>query len=176
MMTATERSVPPPQAGAKAPAPGVPITKGSDNSIQTWGLEASAVERAQVAELVRDFHAARAEGDWQTVCERLAAEQRRMAEALTGKANCAAAMARLAAGTPARAFAEEARIEKILSLRIGGGNAFLIYTRREGEVYATALGREEGAWKVISVGPTPLGAATVIGLSSTAPSNTSADG
>jgi hypothetical protein len=50
---------------------------------------------------------------------------------------------------------EEARIE-VLSLRIGGKYAFLIYRRSDG-VWATALGRQGGAWRVISVTPAEVG-------------------
>jgi hypothetical protein len=149
-----------PQAGSKAAAPGVPTSRGGDNSIQTWGLEASRAERARLTAIVRGFLDARARADWAKACAYLAAEQRRSFAGLIkggrGNAACAKAMGKMAAGVPARAFADEAEILHVLSLRVGGGHAFLIYTRPGGKVYATALGREGGAWKVISVGPTAL--------------------
>lgn len=109
---------------------------------------------------MRAFLDARARADWAKACAYLAAEQRKMLEQLikrmSGNAACAKAMGGLADGVPASAFAHEAEVRDVLSLRVGGGHAFLIYTRPGGEVYATALGREGGAWKVISVGQTAL--------------------
>jgi len=148
---------PRPEPGAKAAAPGVPTTEGGDNSIQTWGVEASGAERARLTAIARAFYDARAAAEWNRACARLAAEQRRASERLAGRNRCGAALARLAQGIPARAFAEEAEIDAVLSLRVGGGHAFLIYARPGGKVFATALRREGNAWKVFSVGPTALG-------------------
>ncbi len=152
------------RAGAKAPAPGVPVSKGGDNSIQTWGLEASAVERAQVTAVVRAYLNARAAQNWARACSYLAAKQlRQFAATLQSKERgivaCAAAMGGLAHGVPRSAFVDEAGIDRVLSLRIGKGYAFLIYTRRRPRdaIFVTALQRQGGAWNVVSVGPTRLG-------------------
>jgi hypothetical protein len=153
------RSTAAPRAGSKAAAPGVPTSKGGDNSIQTWGLEATSAQRERLAAIVQAFLDARAGAEWGKACSYLAAEQHEMLEQLAGASGsgaCAKAMGLLAAEVPASAFAKEAEIVDVLSLRIGGGHAFLIYTRPEGKVYATALGHESGSWKVISVGPTAL--------------------
>ena len=147
--------------GSKEAAPDVPTSKGGDNSIQTWGLEASGAERARVTRLVRAFLDARARADWKVACRHAAAKQRRTFERLAVGRNgieaCARGMALLARGIPARAFRREAAIGEVLSLRKGGGYAFLIYCPADGEVYARALRLEGGSWRVISVGPTKLG-------------------
>jgi hypothetical protein len=149
-----------PRPGSKAAAPGVPTTRGGDNSIQTWGVEARAAMRVRLAALVKAFLDARAKAEWAAACAYLAADSRQTFERLvagkSGNAACAQGMKALATGVPASAFVHEAEIEDVLSLRVGGGKAFLIYARTPGEVYATALGREGGAWKVISVGATAL--------------------
>jgi hypothetical protein len=63
----------------------------------------------------------------------------------------------LSTGVPPTAFDREARIDYVLSLRVGEGNAFLIYTRPgESKVFANALADEDGTWKVVSVGPTVI--------------------
>ena len=168
--TTTEPTVPhtysgAPRAGSKAPAPGVPVSKGGDNSIQLWGLEASAAERAQVTAIVHAYLDARAAANWTKACSYLAAKPRREFEqglqggAKRGIAACAVAMGALAQSVPQSAFADEARISRVLSLRIGRKYAFLIYTRPHprGATFATALQRQGGAWKVVSVGPTRLG-------------------
>jgi hypothetical protein len=147
--------------GAKAAAPGVPTSKGGDNSIQTWGVEASGDERARLSGFVQGYLDARARGEWARACARLAPEQRRTFARLIrgerGNPACAEAMGKLAAQVPAGAFIRESKVADVLSLRIGGGRAFLIYVRPGGKVYATALTREGGAWKVVSVSPTLLG-------------------
>lgn len=156
-------SRPEPEEGAKAAAPGVPTSKGGDNSVQTYGLEAGSEERAEATAAVQAFLDARVSANWARACSLLAAEQRRMFEQLAkrtkegGSGTCAEIMAAFASGVPASAFAEEANIVDVLSLRVGEEHAFLIYTRPDGNVYATAITREGGGWKIISVGPTQLG-------------------
>jgi hypothetical protein len=150
-----------PVEGSKRAAHGVPVSRGGDNSIQTWGLEASAAEREEVTATLQAFYDARAAGEWARVCTYLAARQRAefagFVKGRSGKAACAEAMRGLATGVPESAFDREANIDYVLSLRVGEGHAFLIYTRPDAnKIYASALAREDGTWKVISVGPTVL--------------------
>lgn len=156
----TQRVATAPRSGSKAAAAGVPTSKGGDNSIQTWGVEGGDAERARVTRIVRAFLDARARRAWRRACRYLAAKQRRTFERLakgqSGAEACATGMALLARGVPTAAFAREAAIDEVLSLRRGGGYAFLIYRQADGTVYARAVQREGGAWKVISVGPTKL--------------------
>jgi hypothetical protein len=151
-----ERSepLPPPTPGSKSAAPGVPTSKHGDNSIQRWGLEASDVERAAVTATVQRYLDARAAGNWRTVCQLLATKPRREQEQFGGGASCAKAMASFAADASPSTLREEAEIE-VLSFRVGGRYAFLIYRRPDG-IFATALTQEGGAWKLISVTPNPL--------------------
>jgi hypothetical protein len=157
-------NLPSPQEGSKKAAPGVPVSKGGDNSIQTWGTEASASEREQATSVVRAFLNARADSNWARACSYLAAKPLKEFEGLIkgskkkGNAACAETMKALSRGVPPSAFDDEARIDYVLSLRVDKDTAFLIYTRSgTNKIYATALGYEDGAWKVISVGPTVLG-------------------
>jgi len=148
-----------PVEGSKRAAPGVPVSRGGDNSIQTWGVEASAAEREEVTATLQAFYDARADADWATACRFLAAAQKAefagFVRGKSGNAGCAEAMRGLAQGIPPSAFDREARIDYVLSLRIGEGNAFLIYTRPgEAQVYANGFADEGGTWKVVSVGPT----------------------
>ena len=155
-------SLPEPEEGSKKAAPGVPVSRGGDNSIQTWGLEASAQERDEVTAILQAFLDARAAADWATACSYLAAEQRAEFESLgngdkRGNAACAETMRVFADGVPPSAYDEEAQIDYVLSLRVGEGNAFLIYTRpNTNKIYANALTEEDGTWKVVSVGPTVI--------------------
>jgi len=151
-------NLPEPAEGSRRAAPGVPVSKGGDNSIQTWGTEASASEREEVTRILRAFYDARAAGDWARACTYLASRQKAEFASFVrgrgGNAACAEAMRGLASQVPASAFDKEARIDYVLSLRVGEGNAFLIYTRPgEAQVYANAFADEGGTWKVVSVGP-----------------------
>jgi hypothetical protein len=157
-------NLPAPTEGSKKAAPGVPTSKGGDNSIQTWGTEASAAERERVTGIVKAFLDARAAAEWAKACSYLAAKQLKEFEQLLrdskkkGVAACGEAMGALAQGVRPGAFDDEAKLDYVLSLRLGEGYAFLIYTRSGSEkVYATALADENGTWKVVSVGPTVLG-------------------
>jgi len=155
-------SLPEPTEGSKRAAPGVPTSKGGDNSIQTWGLEASAAEREEVTATLQAFYDARARAEWARACTHLAARQKAelagFIRGRSGNAACAEAMGALAEGIPPEAFAREARIDYVLSARAGRRDtAFLIYTRTgEDKVYANAFAEEDGAWKVVSIGPTTL--------------------
>ena len=153
-------SLPEPVEGSKKAASGVPVSRG-DNSIQTWGTEASAAERDEVRAVLQDFYDARAAADWAKACAYLAtrakAEFAGFIRGRSGNAACTEAMRALASGVPERAFDREARIDYVLSLRVGEGNAFLIYTRTgERKVFANAFAEEGGTWKVVSVGPTVI--------------------
>ena len=155
-------SLPEPTEGSKRAAPGVPVSRGGDNSIQIWGLEASAQERDEVTAILQAFLDARAAAEWASACSYLAAEQRAEFESLgngdkRGNTACAETMRAFATGVPPSAYDEEAQIDYVLSLRVGEGHAFLIYTRPDtNKIYANALTEEDGTWKVVSVGPTVI--------------------
>jgi hypothetical protein len=147
-------NLPPPQPGSKTAAPGVPTSKQGDNSIQTWGLEASDTEREAATATVQRYLDARAADNWSTACQLLAAKPRREQEQFGGGASCAQAMASFAADASPATLREEAEIE-VLSFRVGDKYTFLIYRRPDG-IFATALSREGGQWKLISVTPNPI--------------------
>jgi hypothetical protein len=135
----------------KAAAPGVPT--GGDQSIQTWGLEASDRERAAATGIVRTYLDARAAGKWRRACALLASKPRRE-QTRFGAPSCARAMASFAARAAPQVLREEAQME-VLSFRVARSGAFLIYRRDDG-VWATALMREGGGWRVFSVTPEQL--------------------
>jgi hypothetical protein len=147
-------NLPPPTPGSKAAAPGVPTSKQGDNSIQTWGLEASDAQRAAASKAVQTYLNARAARKWGTVCQLLAAKPRREQTQFAQGASCARVMASFAANAEGSVLREEAQIE-VLSFRVGKRYAFLIYRRPDG-IFATALAREAGAWKLLTVTPSPL--------------------
>lgn len=142
------------RAASKAPAPGVPISKGGDNSIQTWGEEGSKADRDEATGLVTSYLGARAARDWAAACAFLAGKVRAMQQRLFNASTCAEAMRAYSSRASTRALSAEAEID-VLSFRRGGGYGFLIYRRDDG-VFATALDRDDGGWKIISVTPNPI--------------------
>ena len=153
-----------PNPGAKGAAPGVPTTKGGDNSIQRYGLESGSEERIEAATTLQTYLSAQAEGRWEEACGYLAASIREHLEALAKRirgaprriAGCAGMMEALAAKVPKTTLQSAARIQ-VLSLRLGSEVAFLIYTDEDGTPNSIPMSREGGAWKVAGLTGTPLG-------------------
>ena len=151
-----------PQVGSKSAAPGVPTTKDGDNSIQTFGAESESEDRAQAAAALQAYLDARAAGEWARACSQLSSGARELlakfaerGQKLEGQ-GCAGAMAAFAEGVPPSVLAAEAQIE-VLSFRVEGDSAFLIYEGPPDTVSAIPMVEEDGAWKVSGMGSTPLG-------------------
>jgi hypothetical protein len=64
-------------------------------------------------------------------------------------------MAAFAEGVPPSALAAEAQVE-VLSLRVEGDRAFLVYKGPGDAVAAIPMAKEDGAWKVGAMAATPL--------------------
>lgn len=146
--------------GSSAPAPGVPTAKGGDNSIQTYGLEASSSERVEVASLVQAYLGAQAAGHWSEACSLLSTRIRRNLEALGRRVKdhalgCEKTMAALTARVPRATLHRAAEIH-VLSLRARGARAFAIYRDGTERPCKLPLVREGGSWKVAAVAGSPL--------------------
>lgn len=137
--------------GTTAVAPGVPTVKGGDNSIQSYGTEASSAERVRAAAVAAAYLRANAAGDWARSCSYLDASLRSHLDRgarhqLGGGEGCAKAISALVA-VPASVLRRAADIEAI-SMRTSGNRGFVIY--RDGAGVATNLPMvlEAGQWKV----------------------------
>jgi hypothetical protein len=150
-----------PNEGTKRPAPGVPTHKGGDNSIQTYGTEASSADRIEAAAALQGYLDARAAQDWEGACSYLSSSTQKLLEKFAERApklrgaDCAEVMAALTEGVPRAALQAEAQIE-VISLRVEGDSAFVIYESSGDRVSAIPMARENGAWKVSGMGATPL--------------------
>lgn len=149
-------SAPPSTPGA--PAPASSAFHGGDDSIQTWGRVAAPALAARLTRLVRAYLSDRAARDWAAVCARLATRERTEQGALAGGTSCARAMRSFAGHADRATLRREARIET-LGVRVGPYRgrlfAFVIYRRSDGS-WSTALVREAGTWKVLTVTPQQL--------------------
>jgi len=137
--------------------------KGGDNSVQEFGEEAGTSEFDAAATALHNFLDARAEGNWAAVCrymskstiesfEQLAARTKQ-----SGDTSCGAVLAGITNPDAQAALKAEAEKADVGSLRIEGGQAFLIYAGAEkGTILAMPMANEAGTWKVASLAGTPL--------------------
>jgi hypothetical protein len=143
-----------PNQGTKAVGPGVPLAKGGDNSIQTYGVEATSTERAAATAIARAYLAAQASANWPLACSYLAGKVRSGLEEFAAKAGpssalqgCAGGMALLLGKTSQDTLKRAADIH-VLSLRIAGPQAFIIYRDATGTPYNLPFTREHHTWRI----------------------------
>jgi hypothetical protein len=145
-------------------APDGPTSAEGDNSIQTWGVEASASERQEAAGALQRFLEARASLDYVQICAQVSPKliddvTEQLAGATQGKPNCPQLL-RLTINPDAdrAVLRAEARGNEVLSFRVDDeGQAFVIYRDRQGEIWAYPMNRDgEGEWKVSLLGPSPI--------------------
>jgi hypothetical protein len=144
--------------GSKAVAPGVPTTKGGDNSVQAFGTEGEENQAEQATRNLSAYLGARASKDWNAACEetsnQLKEELTKLVEQAKAKGStekpkgCPETLALVNEKAPALALQGAARIDRVLSFRTRqDGYAYLIFESR-GEVEFVAMANENGAWKV----------------------------
>lgn len=138
------------------------VVKGGDNSVQEFGEEGSESELQKAATSLHGFLDARAEGDFKAACSYLGPETAKSlqqfaasSKSLQGAA-CPQLLAALSKGVPTSTLAEAAQAD-VGSLRFEGERAFLIYRGAGKQVYAIAMVKQGGEWKVASLSGTPLG-------------------
>jgi hypothetical protein len=145
-----------PNQGSDAVAPGVPTVKGGDNSIQAYGVEAESAQRIAATRLVGSYLAAQAAGEWEAACAQLsvvAQEQLAIAAQKSPRVKdkgCAGGMAVVVETVP-RAQRESAARIHVLSYRVKGPQAFLIYRDGAGGAFNMPLRREGGEWRIASL-------------------------
>ena len=139
--------------GSSGVAPGVPLSRGGDNSIQTYGAEASSSERSQATSAAQAYLDARAAKRWDSACSYLSTQIKSQLQALLAQAKgarakgCTAGMQVMTTAVSPSALRKAAAIH-VLSLRVKGPQAFLIYRDGEATPSALPMAREGGAWKV----------------------------
>jgi hypothetical protein len=155
--------------GSKAPAPGVKVAKGGDNSVQGYGVESSDAAREEAALALQAYLDARLEEDWGRACsyvfEGLKEQLEQASIPNQGQvkqpSGCAGAMAGLSKGVPGQALREGAQITRVLSFRTGGDvpsdPSFLLYQGLPDKtLYSMPMYLEGGGWKVGLVLPSAL--------------------
>jgi hypothetical protein len=135
-------------------------TPGGDNSIQSYGGEGDAGERAKATKTITVFFKASESEEWATVCGLLSSKNlaalKQFSEKLKqldGK-GCPEVLALVMTKTQGKP-PEEIK-GGVISLRVKGGLSFALYHGINGKNYAFPLKLEDGEWKLTGLAPTPL--------------------
>lgn len=136
-----------------------------DNSIPDFGGEASTSERQRATAALAAFLRARAHGEWAKVCTYLTRAIRRemegFAKSSTAKTkDCGAALGALQRGSAAERA--DALTGGVVSVRVKGTSAFVLFLGPHGSKYVMPMQNEGGGWKVTQTAPLayPLGTPT----------------
>lgn len=129
------------------------LIRGGDNSVQTFGREATKAEREQASEVIQAWMKARAAQDWAKDCSyfsrkyihRLVAED--AVKVSHGKVkNCPQALAYF--GHQASGTYENNLSGPIDSLRVGEGHGYAQYHGNDGHDWVITVDRERSRWWV----------------------------
>jgi hypothetical protein len=136
-------------AGRAAPF----VVRESDNSVPTFGTEASASERREVETSLKSYLRSRAAEEWGRACVGLAVPIREGLEKFnrspTKGENCTRSLAGLSAGTDLK----DPLAGKLLSLRVHADNAYALFYGPGHQQYFVPLLREGGAWRPTQLAP-----------------------
>lgn len=145
------------QAGRAAPF----LVSEGDNSIPTYGSEASASVRGEAEAVLAGYLRAREAEDWSAACAAMStqvAKQLALLSGQSGKTDCAKAYAALAEH---RSAAERANpmVGGLVALRVESPHAFALFYGSGKQQYMMPLEEEGGGWKVTQIAavPWPIG-------------------
>lgn len=138
------------------------VTPGGDNSIQEYGSEGDAAERAEALEVIEAISSAMETGKWKPVCDNyLSATNLEQFEVVASKipkfkgADCAEILGGLS--PPLKGTENPTRPKDgIQSIRGDDKNAFAIYRGVDGGAYAWPMAVEDDGLKATAMAPTPL--------------------
>jgi hypothetical protein len=143
------------QAGHAAPF----LVPTGDNSIPTYGSEASASQQAEATTALSGYLAARAADEWSTACAEMAATVTKQLALLAGEAggakpSCADAYAKLSERVPASQRVSPLS-GALAALRVEADKAFALFYGPHEQQYMMPMVSEAGAWKVNQIEPIP---------------------
>lgn len=141
------------KAGKAAPF----LVSEGDNSIPTYGSEASASVRGEAEAVLSGYLRAREAEDWPAACAAMSAQVAKQLALLSGRSgttDCAKAYAALAEHGSAAERADP-MVGGIASLRIESPHAFALFFGPGKQQYMMPLEEEGGGWKVTQIAPVP---------------------
>ena len=140
--------------------PTTPSSQTPENSIKGYGQAASSAEKAALAATAFSFFKAMAASNYAKLCAGVSAANRKELEAFDKakheKLGCPALLKKLI-GSRGAPEARKAAAGKLISVRVKGSTAFVIFKPKGGVPSYFVLKREGGGWRAISLAPgTPL--------------------
>ena len=159
--TPSEASTPatstPQSSTPSSSAPSTPSSSQTpENSIKDYGSAASSAEKAALASAAFSFFKAMAASDYQKICTDISASNRKEMAAFSKakpKLNSCPAVLKTLIGTRGVPEAKKAAAGRLISVRVKGPTAFVIFAPKGGKPSYFVLKREAGAWKAISLAP-----------------------
>jgi len=149
-----------PEPGTKAVAPGVPVQRGGDNSVQTFGAEAEVDQREQALATLSAYLNARVARQWEKACAATSEEFKEQLATLVdiGKGKekpegCAETLRLFFRSFPRSVLRQSAQIKELLSFRVKDDYAYVIFRGAGGEVKFIAMADDDGEWKVNTTEP-----------------------
>lgn len=134
------------------------LVRGGDNSVQTFGREATKAEREQASEVIQAWMKARAAQDWAKDCSYFSRQYTRLlvaedaAKVSNGKVkNCPQALAYF--GHEASGSYKNNLSGPIDSLRVSEGLGYAQYHGNDGHDWVISMNRENGKWLVAIAAP-----------------------
>jgi hypothetical protein len=130
---------------------------GGDHSIQNYGSEAEGDEKAEVTAAMLAFFRAMAAPDYAKLCAGLTSSNRAQLQQFSklkheGSSSCASLLPTLL--TPSSsAEAKKAAAATIAKVRVGEGNAFVLFRPPGGKLSYFVMKEEDGAWRATSLAP-----------------------
>jgi len=126
--------------------------KGGDNSIQTYGDEASGGEKAAVTSAMFAFFRALAAKDYAKVCAGVSEKTREGVEQFMKlqhkEGSCPSILESIIGASPGGAQeAKKAANGSVGHVRVGEGNAFILFTPAGGKPSYFVMKQEGGQWK-----------------------------
>lgn len=140
------------KAGSAAPF----LVSEGDNSIPTYGAEASASVQGEAERVLSAYLQAREAENWSVACAAMSAQVTKQLVLLSGQSGtgCAAAYAALSAHGSAAERADP-MVGGIVSLRVESPHAFALFLGSGKQQYMMPLEEEGRAWKVTQIAPVP---------------------
>lgn len=143
------------KAGKAAPF----LVAEGDNSIPTYGSEASSALTGRAQAVLSRYLSAREAGDWGATCAEMSAQVQKQLALLAGEpggngSSCAAAYAKLAERVPASQRADPLA-GGLTALRVESAHGFALFVGPHEQKYMMPLEEEGGAWKVTQIEPVP---------------------
>ncbi len=146
-----------PQSTPSSTTPSTPSSSQSpENSIKGYGSAASSAQKTALATAAFSFFKAMAASDYPKICTDISASNRKELQAFSKAkpklASCPAVLKTLI-GTRGVPEAKKAAAGKLISVRVKGPTAFVIFAPKGGKPSYFVLKREAGAWRAISLAP-----------------------